>query len=494
MQVRRVWLWTVLALAGIGAGGYFVWNPTRGSAADVPYRTALVDRGTITASVRATGTLNPVTTVLVGSQLSGQVVEILVDYNSPVKAGQVVARLYSEQIKSRRDAALADLAQARADLSMRQAQIDKSRAVLQRAEATTLDLQAQRDRAKAQLAEAERNLDRQTELTARAVGTQNALDQARTQTDIQKASLASAEAQIASNAAEITGLQADIALARAQLHSAEAIILQRQAKLRDIEIDLARTDIKSPVDGVVVKRDIDLGQTVAASLSAPTLFTIAQDLREIDIHANIDEADVGRIREGQRTTFTVNAHPNRTFNGTVRMVRLGAQTVSNVVTYTAVIGVDNADLALLPGMTANLQIVTDERRDVLRIPNAALRFRPAGALAPAPRGGAPEAQGGSDPVPDHPDRSAADGRRARPLRTADRGSPGRIHVPDETGHPQPATVRLGITDGSYTELVAGEVKEGAAVIVGGGSRAQGATSASGNDGEPGRRPRGPRLF
>jgi HlyD family secretion protein len=337
----------------------------------------------VTAAVRATGTLNPVTTVLVGSQLSGQVVEILADYNSPVKAGQVVARLYSEQIKSRRDAARADLEQARADLAMRRAQADKARATLQRADATALDLAAQRDRARAQLAEARRNLARQAELTERAVGTQNALDQARTATEIQTAALASAEAQIASNAAEIVGLKADIALADAQVSSAEALILQRQAKLRDIEIDLSRTEIKSPVDGVVVKRDIEMGQTVAASLSAPTLFTVAQDLREIDIQANVDETDVGRIKAGQSVTFTVNAYPGRAFAGTVRMVRLAAQNVQNVVTYTAVIGVENGDQALLPGMTANLQIVTDERRDVLRIPNAALRFRPAAGAATA---------------------------------------------------------------------------------------------------------------
>ena len=298
--MRRVWLWSCLALALAGAGGYAVWRPTGGSAADTPYRVASVDRGPITASVRATGTLNPVTTVLVGSQLSGQVIEVLADYNSPVKSGQVLARLYSEQIKSRRDAARADLEQAKADLSMRRAQVDKSRALLQRAEAATKDIEAQRDRARAQLTEAKRNLTRQSDLTERAVGTQFALDTAKTQLEIQTAAFASAEAQIASNLAEIVGLKADIALAEAQVQSGAAAILQREAKLRDIEIDLARTDIKSPVDGVVVKRDIELGQTVAASLAAPTLFTVAQDLREIEICANIDEADVGRIKDASR--------------------------------------------------------------------------------------------------------------------------------------------------------------------------------------------------
>ena len=337
--------------------------------------------------MRATGTLNPVTTVLVGSQLSGQIVEILADYNSPVKAGQVVARLYSEQIKARRDAARADLEQGRADLAMRRAQIERTKATRQRAEAAVQDMLAQRDRSGAQLADARRNLERQQELFTRRVGSETALDTARTQTEVQKATLASSEAQIASARAELKGLDADIALAEANLKSAEAVILQREAKLRDIEIDLERTDIRSPVDGVVVQRQIDLGQTVAASLNAPTLFTIAQDLREIDIYANIDEADVGRLKAGQSVSFTVNAYPNRTFTGTVRTVRLGAQTIQNVVTYTAVIGVDNRDMALLPGMTANLQIVTDERRDVLRVPNAALRFRPSSGAAAAPTPG-----------------------------------------------------------------------------------------------------------
>jgi HlyD family secretion protein len=212
------------------------------------------------------------------------------------------------------------------------------------------------------------------------------------------------------------------------VQSAEAVILAREAKLKDIEIDLARTEIRSPVAGVVVKREVELGQTVAASLSAPTLFTIAQDLRAIDIHANVDEADVGRLKPGQGVTFSVNAYPNRTFEGAVRTVRLGAQTIQNVVTYTAVVGVENDDLALLPGMTANLQVVTDERDDALRVPNAALRFRPAGA-APAPAGPAPVVAAEARPTGRGRDgardarakaRSARPGVRARLRRAAPR--------------------------------------------------------------------------
>lgn len=476
--MRRIWFWLGGFVVLAGAAGFYLWRPAGGSAADAAYRLAAVERGPIVASVRATGTLNPVTTVLVGSQLSGQVVEVLADYNTPVKEGQVVARLYSEQIRSRRDAALADLAQAKADRDTKKAQIDKARSLLQKAQAIADDLTAQRDRATAQLAEAQRNFDRQTDLTARAVGTQNALDQAKTQLDVQKAAIASAIAQIASNQAEQLGLKADIALADAALKSADALILQREAKLKDIEIDLARTEIRSPVEGVVVKRDIELGQTVAASLSSPTLFTVAQDLREIDIYANIDEADVGRLKAGQRASFTVNAYPNRTFEGVVRMVRLGAQTVQNVVTYTAVIGVKNEDQALLPGMTANLQIVTEERDNSLRIPNAALRFRPAGAPPPVvAKAPAPESQAGGNKR----------GGRNKETRAADaeHWTTGRVYQPNSDGNPQAVTLRLGITDGNYTEVLRGDLAEGAALIVGGNAS---------NGASPAPRQRGPRLF
>nr|WP_246504865.1 efflux RND transporter periplasmic adaptor subunit [Microvirga antarctica] len=288
--------------------------------------------------------------------------------------------------------------------------------------------------------------------------------------------MVSATAQIASNRAEAIGLKADIALAEAGLKSAEAAIMQREAKLRDIEIDLSRTDIRSPVDGVVVKRDIDLGQTVAASLSAPTLFTIAQDLREIDIYANVDEADVGRLKPDQAVSFTVNAYPNRNFTGRVRLVRLGAQTVQNVVTYTAVIGVKNSDLALLPGMTANLQIVTDERRNALRIPNAALRFRPTGAAArPASR------------APDEGARAGASNRRA--ANPGDSAMDGQVFRLGPDGEPQSLRVRLGITDGSFTEVLDDKLAEGAPVIIGSGPRNGGADSE-----RAGTRPRAPRLF
>jgi HlyD family secretion protein len=555
----RKWVIGTGVVAVLAAGGYWAWRPAGGPSSEAAYRTTPVDRGQITAAVRATGTLTPMTTVLVGSQLSGQIVEILADYNSQVKAGQVVARLNSDQIKTRRDAAQADVMQARADLLVKRAQLDRARSTRLKANSTVKDLEAQRDRTAAQLADARRTFERQSELFKRNTGSQQALDTASTQVEVQVATLASSEAQVASAKAELNGLDADILLAEGQVKSGEALIAQRDAKLKDILIDLERTDIRSPVDGVVVQRQVDLGQTVAASLSTPTLFQIAQDLRTIDIYANVDEADVGRLKAGQPTTFTVNAYPSRTFEGRVEMVRLGAQTIQNVVTYTGVIRVDNADMALLPGMTANLQVVTEDRRDVLRVANAALRFRPAGMAAATPaaapraasgEGTAQAGRGGTQgaafrerietelqPTPEQKQAIAAimqerragtreamaglteEERRAAfrkarsemvakvaaaldPERKAkfaammqqgraapQQGTPGRVYVLGEDGQPKAVPVMLGPTDGAYTELVSGELKEGQVVIIGGGPRATTAPAAAG--GPP---VRGPRLF
>lgn len=551
--MRKVLIASMLIVAA-GAGGYWLLSPAGSAANDPPWRSAALDRGQISASVRATGTLTPTTTVVVGSMLSGQVVEILADYNSQVKAGQVLARLNADQIRTRRDAAAAELAQANADLTVKRAQLERARATRLKADSTLKDLGAQRDRTSAQLADARRSFDRVNELFQRGAGSQQALDSARTQVEIQTASLASGEAQIATATTELKGLDADIQLAEGNVRGGEALIQTREARLKDIGIDLERTEIRSPVDGVVVQRQVDLGQTVAASLSAPVLFQVAQDLREIDIYANIDEADVGRLKPGQPVSFTVNAYPARTFEGRVHMVRLGAQTIQNVVTYTGVVRVENRDRALLPGMTANLQVVTENREDVLRVPNAALRFRPAGvapAVQPAaatPRAGAGERGGGRAlaarreridselaPTPEQKTaieailrerrgggRQAAAGlsdeerraafraarveltgkiaavldadRRARfeammqERRPAQAGVPGRVYVLAD-GQPKPVPVMLGATDGAFTEIMSGDISEGAQVLTGGGPRPQPPAATA-----PAGPPRGPRLF
>jgi HlyD family secretion protein len=219
-------------------------------------------------------------------------------------------------------------------------------------------------------------------LQSRGYAAQATLDTARAQRDSQRAALAQAQALLAGSKAQQETLAADKRVAEAQLVSVTAQIAQREAVVRQIEVDLKNTEIRSPVDGVVIQRNIELGQTVAASLQAPTLFLIADDLRHMEISANVDEADVGRVVDGQRVSFTVNAYPGRTFEGRVKQVRLGSQTVQNVVIYTAIVSVENPRLELRPGMTANLRIETENRADVLRVANAALRWRPPSAEVP----------------------------------------------------------------------------------------------------------------
>jgi HlyD family secretion protein len=366
----------VLVLAALGGAAlYFVpgWNvaPAEGS-----YRTAKAERGEIVATVSATGTINPTTTVIVGSQLSGQVVEILADYNSEVKAGQVVARLNQDQIRARLDAARADLAQMRAQRMVTEGQIEKVKAETEKARAAQVDMEAQVTRNEALLADADRIYRRQSDLRTRGFAADAAVDTARATRDAQEAALASARAQVNSAKAALLGLAADLQVAKANLAAVTAQGQQREAAVRQIEVDLSNSEIKSPVNGVIVQRNVELGATVAASLQAPELFRIADDLRKMEISANIDETDIGRIKPGQRVTFTVNAFPGRTFDGTVKQVRLGSQNVQNVVIYTTIISIENPRRELLPGMTANLRVETERREDVVRIPNAALRWRP----------------------------------------------------------------------------------------------------------------------
>jgi HlyD family secretion protein len=398
--MRRI-LALLLVIAVAAAGAYYFLVEWSGAPAEAGYRLAEIERGEIIATVNATGTINPTTTVIVGSQLSGQVVEVLADYNSKVEAGQVVARLNSDQIRAKLDAARADLAQMQANQKVQQAQIERVRADTDKARAAQTDIEAQIARAEALSADAQRAFERQRELKDKGFAAQSAFDTAQAQRDAQRAAVASVRAQLLSARAQIVGLAADLKVAQANLAAVTAQIAQRAAIVRQIEVDIRNSEIRSPVSGVVVQRNVELGQTVAASLQAPTLFLIAEDLHRMEIAASIDETDVGRVKPGQRVSFTVNAYPGRTFDGTVKLVRLGSQTVQNVVTYTTIIAVSNPRLELLPGMTANLRVETDRRNDVLRIPNAALRWRPpvASIEQPAARGpgGPPGAGGGNRP-------------------------------------------------------------------------------------------------
>ncbi|HVG05754.1 MAG TPA: efflux RND transporter periplasmic adaptor subunit [Burkholderiaceae bacterium] len=324
-----------LLLALLAGGGWYWWSNRQGNAP--AYRTAKVERGPITATVSSTGTLNPVTSVQVGTQVSGQIQQLFVDFNSPVKKGELIARIDPETFTYRVRQAEADLESARSSVG------------------------------RAQVAQviANRDLARAKELVARNFVSPAELDRAQSTFD----------------------------LAAAEVRTAQAVVQQRAAQVATARVDLSRTEIRAPVDGVVIKRSVDVGQTVAASLQAPELFVIAKDLRDMQVDTSIDEADVGRIKIGLRATFTVDAFPGRQFVGEVRSVRKAAQSVQNVVTYIAIISANNERGELLPGMTANVRIVTDSRDSVLKVPNAALRFRPAGESAAAKGDGAKEGQG-----------------------------------------------------------------------------------------------------
>ncbi|MCF4151075.1 efflux RND transporter periplasmic adaptor subunit [Dethiosulfovibrio sp. F2B] len=308
-------LFALVLIAAIGAGIW--WYRGDGEKQRISYRTESLRRGDMVKTVSATGTLEAINTVLVGSQVSGNLSEVLVDYNDEVTKGQLLARI---------------------DPTLFQANVDK-------AEAALLTAQADLAEGRASLAHANRALARKKELVGRNL--------------IAKVDLDDAELSVAT--------------ARASLRALEGKVAQAKASLSSAKTDLAHTEIVSPINGVVTAKEVDEGQTVAASLSAPELFTIAEDLRRMRVEADIDEADIGSIKEGQDVSFTVDAYPSRTFSGKVDRIRLAPTETDNVVTYTVEIGVSNDDLSLYPGMTAEVAVVTDRREDVLMAPSAALR-------------------------------------------------------------------------------------------------------------------------
>lgn len=525
----------VLALA---AGGGWWWSQ-RGGADGVQYRTGKIERGALQSAVSATGAVSPVTQVTVGTQVSGQIKELLVDFNSEVKAGQLIAQIDPETFEYRVRSAQADVEAARAVVLTAQANSAASRAAVSRAQTD--------------LTEAERTHERNLSLVEKGFIAQSEADRTR--------------ALVISSKEAVKAAQAQLGVTDAQIKSAQANVAQREAALAQSRIDLDRTRITSPVSGIVIKRAIEKGQTVAASLQSPELFIIAQNLREMQVEASIDEADVGRIRKGQKASFTVDAYPGQTFEGQIDQVRKAALNVANVVTYVAVVTFSNNDGRLLPGMTANVRVVTDQRESTLKVPNAALRVRiagvepapyapenvaadaapagaagqngsekPAAATAPTPTpapGGAgrPGGQGGGAAAefrnrmagelkltPEQLEKVDAIYASMRPrfmqlrdLPDAERGrareritaevrarigelltpeqkqryvalaaessgrtiTRGRIYLLGEDGKPKAFNARLGITDGSSTELVvapnspeAAELKEGAAVITG----------------------------
>jgi HlyD family secretion protein len=395
----------VLVLAGTGYG-FWHW----GSAPkESPYVTVPVQRGNVTQVVSSTGTLQAVVTVLVGSQVSGTIDKLFADFNTKVKAGQVVAQLNQDKFKASVDQARANVLAAESSLA----------------------------KAKVSVIDAQRTLERNRELRKRDLMAQSELDAAQTAYD-------AAVAQVQVNTAQTT---------------------QAQAALNQATVDLNNTVIRSPVDGIVISRSVDVGQTVAASLQAPTLFTIANDLAKMEVHTNVDEADVGNVSEGQEVSFTVDAFPARRFKGRVHQVRNAPVVVQNVVTYDAVVRIDNKDLLLKPGMTANVQFLVSRSEDVLTIPNMALRFKP------------PDQKNEAQTLLRQEQTRTAPTLGARRTSRAPGGAGGGagrggrrslIYVLRGV-QAEPVEVQLGITDGSKTEVREGELRENDAVVIGMGS-------------------------
>jgi len=478
----RKWIYIISALV-LAAGAVWFMAFKRGEEKRPVYQTAAIERGPLVSTVSSTGTLNAVVTVQVGSQVSGQIKELSADFNSEVKAGQDIARLDPQRFEAQVRQAEAELAVARANVAIQKSAVEKARVVL---------------------ADARRTFDRNQALLRRGSVAQSQLDEA-------EAALAQA--------------RANLKMAEDQVEYAQAQVRLREASLLAARIDLDHTIIRSPVDGTVISRSVDVGQTVAASLQAPTLFTIAQDLRRMQVEVNLDEADIGAIRPDQRVTFTVDAFPGREFSGRVIQIRKAAQVVQNVVTYTVIVSAQNPDLSLLPGMTATVKILAAERPEAVKLPNAALRFRPASAAettSAKPGGGtwletlsrqleltpeqktrleevmtqikarlaAAKAQGLIDPgrTASSESTSIRLQRLAEVLRktflptltpaqrdrfeslvkawaSGSAGS-GRVWVLDEKNRPVPVDVMIGITDGAFTELLGDSLQPGQKVVVG----------------------------
>jgi HlyD family secretion protein len=374
MAVRKLIFPVALAFAvGVAIIVYFYAY----SNSNLPsFRLTKVEWGPIISTVSSTGMVTPVTTVQVGSQISGQIKELYVDFNSKVKKGEIIARIDPENFEARVRQADAELAVARANVAIQSATVERMQAELENAYAALTAAKAQTEKARVVLVHAKRDLDRKKALHKQAIISKSQIDDAVAAHDQAYAQVSAAEAEEQAQASMVFSRKAQLKMSQAQVEHALAQVKQRKAALHNSKVDLEHTIIGSPLDGVVIQRNVDIGQTVAASLQAPTLFTIAQDLRHMQVDTNVDEADIGRIQVGQRATFTVDSFPGREFNGQVEQIRKAPQTIQNVVTYTVVVSAENQDQLLLPGMTANVQLVIDERKAVLKVSNAALRFRP----------------------------------------------------------------------------------------------------------------------
>jgi len=510
------------ALAVLALAGYYFWGNQSNA---TQYMTARVERGSLRNTVTATGTLQAVTTVQVGSQASGTISALNVDFNSPVRQGQVIAQLDPSVSKAQVDQARANLQQARAGLQQSIAAVAGSRAGVsdaqakaQAAQSTVQNNQSGVSSAQANLAVLKAQLDdaqafrtQQGSLMQSGVIAKRDYDLADTAYKTAQARYNQAEAQvqqailsqqssagsgIAQSKAQVQQTQAQVQQSQAQVQQAQAQVQQAQAALQLAEVNLAHTTITSPIDGIVVSRDVNVGQTVAASLSAPTLFTIAKDLTQMQVIANIDQADIGLVEQAKSVKFSVDAFPGKEYDGQIQQMRLNPVNVQNVVTYNVVIDVSNPEQKLKPGMTANLTITIDERNNVLKVPNSALRFTPTDASGQRiGRGGgnsndqtggqggqrrqrAQQSQAGGESPAASPGQQQQS-NFAPPSAPVLPGQTRMIWVMGQDGKPQSRRIQVGLSDGASTEVIEGSnLKEGEMVIT--GQTVSGAAKTSGN--------------
>ena len=500
-------------MAAIVLAGFYFWSD---SSSTPQYMTARVERGNLRNTVTATGALQAVTTVQVGSQASGTISALYADFNSKVKKGQVIAQLDPSTSKAQVEQARANLQNAQAGLANARAAVVNSRAGVSDAQARNLAAKSTVQNNQAGVSAAEANvavlkaqqddalslLKQQESLLKAGVIAQRDYDVAQTAyrtaearynqavSQLNQAKLteqSASTAGIAQSKATVEQSQAQVQQSQAQVQQAAAQVQQAQAALSLAEVNLSHTTITSPIDGIVVSRDVNVGQTVAASLSAPTLFTIANDLTQMQVIANIDQADIGLVEQAKSVKFSVDAFPGKEFEGKIEQMRLNPQNVQNVVTYNVVIDVANPQQTLKPGMTANLTITIDERNNVLKVPNAALRFTPQDAnrqrtgTGQGQGQGRRRQQGGGD--------NAASGDNGSQNQFAPASAPvlpGQIRVVwvlGQDGKPERRRITTGLSDGSATEVVEGNLNEGDMVIT--GQQMSGATRTSTQSTPPG---------
>ena len=399
--------------------------------------TAAIERGNITTEVRASGTVEAVVTVDVSSQLSGRIANVFVGFNDAVAAGQPIAQLDQEIFLARVNEARASLRVAKAAAQLEKAAFERAKIAVENARTAEKLAEAQSAAIKARQDEVERELQRKIQLARTGSGTEQDLTRTQAQRDAGNADLRGSVEQVRMKTEAIAIAEAERQMAEANLENTQAVIEQKQATLEQAQLDLDRTVVRAPIEGIIIKRDVNPGQTVAVSLEAKTLFQIACDLHEMEVHGKIDEADVGQLQTGQTVEFTVDAYPDQTFGGRVLQIRKSPETAQSVVTYTAIISAPNPDLLLLPGMTAQLRILVRDSGDVLKIPGQALRFRPADAAGPDNQS-----------------------RVATPKGSAT------VWVVNVDGRPNPVAVRLGASDDSGAALLEGPLTEGQQVITG----------------------------